>query len=62
MPKVSGMIFETKQRMIRTGPSFVRIVADLGSLDELAVKRENGGIQIEQKAGTGLGQIEHLQP
>jgi len=55
MPKVSGMIFETKQRMIRTGPSFVRIVADLGSFDELAVKSEDGGIQIEQKAGTGLG-------
>jgi hypothetical protein len=55
MPKVSGMIFDTEQRMIRTGPSFVRIVADLGPLDELAVKSENGGIQIEQKAGTRFG-------
>ena len=55
MPKVSGMIFETEQRMVRTSPSFVRIVADFGSLDELAIKGENGRIQIEQKAGAGLG-------
>ena len=47
MPKVSGMIFETELRMIRTSPSFVRIVADFGSLDELAIKCENGRIEIE---------------
>ena len=41
--------------MIRTSPSFVRIVTDFGSLDELAIKGENGRIQIEQKAGTRFG-------
>jgi hypothetical protein len=41
--------------MVRTSPSFVRIVADFGSLDELAIKGENGRIQIEQKAAAGLG-------
>jgi hypothetical protein len=46
--------------MVRTGPSFVRIVADFGSLDELAIKGENGRIEVEQKAGTGLGEKEHL--
>ena len=55
MPKVSGMIFETKQWMVRTSPSFVRIVADFGSFDKLAIKSEDGGIQIEQKAGPRFG-------
>jgi hypothetical protein len=41
--------------MVRPSPSFVRIVADFGSLDELAIKSENGRIEIEQKAGTRLG-------
>ena len=46
--------------MIRTNPSFVRIVTHFGSLDELAIKNENGRIEIEQKAGAGFGEIEHL--
>jgi hypothetical protein len=41
--------------MVRTSPSFVRIVADFGSLDELAIKGENRRIQIEQKAGPRFG-------
>ena len=40
----------------------MRIVADFGSLNELAIKGENGRIEIEQKAGTRLGEIEHLEP
>jgi hypothetical protein len=41
--------------MVRPSPSFVRIVADFGSFDELAIKGKNGRIEIEQKAGTRLG-------
>jgi hypothetical protein len=33
--------------MVRTGSSFVRIVADFGTLDELAIKGKNGRIEIE---------------
>jgi len=55
MPKISGVIFETEQGMVRPSPSFVRIVADFRSLDEFAIKGENGRIEIEQKAGTRLG-------
>ena len=33
----------------------MRIVADFGSFDELAIKGENRRIEIEQKAGTRLG-------
>jgi len=47
MPEISGMRFETEQRIGRTSPSFVRIVADSGSLDQLAIKGENGRIEIE---------------
>jgi hypothetical protein len=61
MPEVSGMGFETEQRMIRTSPSFVRVVADFGSFDQLAIKGENGRIEIEKKAGARFGEIEHLE-
>jgi hypothetical protein len=46
--------------MIRPSPSFVRVVADFGSFDELAVKGKNGRIEIEQKTGPRLGKIKHL--
>jgi len=60
MPEVSGVRFEAEQRMVRTSPSFVRVVTNLGSLDQLAIKGENGRVEIEQKAGPRFGEIEHL--
>jgi hypothetical protein len=41
--------------MVRSSSSFVRIVTDFGSLDELAIKGEHRRIEIEQKAGPRFG-------
>jgi hypothetical protein len=52
--------FETQQGMIRTGASFVRIVAYFGRFYQLAVDGKNCGVEIEQKARARFGQIEYF--
>ena len=39
----------------------MRVVADFGSFDQLAIKGENGRIEIEKKAGARFGKIEYLE-
>ena len=48
--------------MVGTGASFVRVVSDFGPFDEFAVEGKNRRVEIEEKAGARIGEVEHLQP
>jgi len=60
MPGISGMSFETNQRMIAGTSRFGRVVSYFGSLYFPAEDRQDGRIQIEDETRAWTGEDEHL--